>query len=205
MNREECTCSSWLITMPPMDHVSCLALSSTVWLLAGPLVSHTTCYDETLYCMCSKWLCSMTFLSLPPNLHAGADRICDAVEDITGHRPWAFYKLCWLYFTPLICTVSSKSPNPIHGEVCVSHSGCLNDVFFLQGLLHMFIHKLPGSDIQQGLCVPRLCVFSGLGYGLIVGGGSTYIRHREALPDQGNPQTGKKNNTSWTEFTDSLD
>uniref|UniRef100_H3CF08 Uncharacterized protein n=1 Tax=Tetraodon nigroviridis TaxID=99883 RepID=H3CF08_TETNG len=35
----------------------------------------------------------------------GADKICDAVEDITGHRPWAFYKLCWRYFTPLICTV----------------------------------------------------------------------------------------------------
>ncbi|TWW69317.1 Sodium- and chloride-dependent GABA transporter 2 [Takifugu flavidus] len=35
----------------------------------------------------------------------GADKICDVLEDITGHRPWAFYKLCWRYFTPLICTV----------------------------------------------------------------------------------------------------
>lgn len=141
--------------------------------------------------------------SLPLNLHAGADKICDVVEDITGRRPWAFYKLCWCYFTPLICTVSSKLPNEVSGEVCGSHSGCLNDVFFPQGLLHLFIHKLPSPDIQQGLCVPRLGVCSGLGYGLVLGGYSTYICHREALPDQGNPKTGKKNNTSWTNFTES--
>ncbi|XP_075888313.1 sodium- and chloride-dependent betaine transporter-like isoform X1 [Nelusetta ayraudi] len=35
----------------------------------------------------------------------GADRMCDAVEDKTGQRPWPLFRLCWRYFTPLICTV----------------------------------------------------------------------------------------------------
>ncbi|XP_054456756.1 sodium- and chloride-dependent betaine transporter-like [Anoplopoma fimbria] len=35
----------------------------------------------------------------------GAERMCDAVEVMTGQRPWVFFKLCWRYFTPLICTV----------------------------------------------------------------------------------------------------
>ncbi|XP_039974570.1 sodium- and chloride-dependent betaine transporter-like [Xiphias gladius] len=35
----------------------------------------------------------------------GAERTFDAVEDMTGQRPWVFFKLCWRYFTPLICIV----------------------------------------------------------------------------------------------------
>uniref|UniRef100_A0A3Q3VU60 Transporter n=1 Tax=Mola mola TaxID=94237 RepID=A0A3Q3VU60_MOLML len=35
----------------------------------------------------------------------GADQMCDAVENMTGKRPWVFFKLCWCYFTPLICIV----------------------------------------------------------------------------------------------------
>lgn len=40
------------------------------------------------------------------NYHAGAERMCDAVEDMTGQRPWVLFKLCWRYVTPLICLVS---------------------------------------------------------------------------------------------------
>ncbi|XP_070780036.1 sodium- and chloride-dependent GABA transporter 2-like [Enoplosus armatus] len=32
----------------------------------------------------------------------GAERLYDAVEDMTGQRPWALFKLCWCYLTPLI-------------------------------------------------------------------------------------------------------
>ncbi|XP_063761023.1 sodium- and chloride-dependent betaine transporter-like [Eleginops maclovinus] len=35
----------------------------------------------------------------------GAERICDALEDMMGQRPGVFYSLCWRYITPLICTV----------------------------------------------------------------------------------------------------
>ncbi|KAM6922843.1 sodium- and chloride-dependent GABA transporter 3-like [Lycodopsis pacificus] len=35
----------------------------------------------------------------------GAERMCDTVEVMTGQRPWVFFKLCWRYFTPVICTV----------------------------------------------------------------------------------------------------
>ncbi|KAI4822878.1 hypothetical protein KUCAC02_008403, partial [Chaenocephalus aceratus] len=35
----------------------------------------------------------------------GAERIHDALEDMTGQRPGVFYTVCWRYVTPLICTV----------------------------------------------------------------------------------------------------
>uniref|UniRef100_H3CF09 Uncharacterized protein n=1 Tax=Tetraodon nigroviridis TaxID=99883 RepID=H3CF09_TETNG len=35
----------------------------------------------------------------------GAEQMCNAVEEITGHRPWLLYKLCWRYFTPLLSMV----------------------------------------------------------------------------------------------------
>ncbi|XP_058508721.1 sodium- and chloride-dependent betaine transporter-like [Solea solea] len=35
----------------------------------------------------------------------GADRMCDAIEDMTGQRPWVIFKLCWCYITPLLCLV----------------------------------------------------------------------------------------------------
>ncbi|XP_029293701.1 sodium- and chloride-dependent betaine transporter-like [Cottoperca gobio] len=35
----------------------------------------------------------------------GAERLCDAVEEMTGQRPWVVFILCWRYITPLICTV----------------------------------------------------------------------------------------------------
>ncbi|TWW69470.1 Sodium- and chloride-dependent betaine transporter BGT-1 [Takifugu flavidus] len=36
----------------------------------------------------------------------GAEQMCNAVEEITGQRPWLLYKLCWRYFTPLLSLVS---------------------------------------------------------------------------------------------------
>ncbi|XP_060946447.1 sodium- and chloride-dependent GABA transporter 2-like [Limanda limanda] len=35
----------------------------------------------------------------------GAERMCDAAEEMTGQRPWFIFILCWRYFTPLICMV----------------------------------------------------------------------------------------------------
>uniref|UniRef100_A0A668AW83 Transporter n=1 Tax=Myripristis murdjan TaxID=586833 RepID=A0A668AW83_9TELE len=35
----------------------------------------------------------------------GADRMCDAVEEMVGQRPCLLFKLCWRYITPLICLV----------------------------------------------------------------------------------------------------
>ncbi|XP_042360192.1 sodium- and chloride-dependent GABA transporter 1-like [Plectropomus leopardus] len=35
----------------------------------------------------------------------GAQQMCNAVEDMTGQKPCFFFKLCWRYFTPLICVV----------------------------------------------------------------------------------------------------
>uniref|UniRef100_A0A8C2WUE0 Uncharacterized protein n=1 Tax=Cyclopterus lumpus TaxID=8103 RepID=A0A8C2WUE0_CYCLU len=47
----------------------------------------------------------------------GADRMCDAVQLMTGQRPSGYFKLCWRYFTPLICMVSSMERYKcIHNE-----------------------------------------------------------------------------------------
>uniref|UniRef100_UPI0037E8F668 sodium- and chloride-dependent GABA transporter 2-like n=1 Tax=Semicossyphus pulcher TaxID=241346 RepID=UPI0037E8F668 len=35
----------------------------------------------------------------------GAEQMCDAVKFMTGQRPFILFKLCWRYFTPLICMV----------------------------------------------------------------------------------------------------
>ncbi|XP_074552684.1 sodium- and chloride-dependent taurine transporter-like [Halichoeres trimaculatus] len=35
----------------------------------------------------------------------GAEEMCVAVKDMTGQRPSTLFKLCWRYFTPLICMV----------------------------------------------------------------------------------------------------
>ncbi|XP_035241072.1 sodium- and chloride-dependent GABA transporter 2-like isoform X1 [Anguilla anguilla] len=32
----------------------------------------------------------------------GAERMVDVIEDMTGERPCLIFKLCWLYFTPLV-------------------------------------------------------------------------------------------------------
>ncbi|XP_028988182.1 sodium- and chloride-dependent GABA transporter 3-like [Betta splendens] len=36
----------------------------------------------------------------------GADRVCIIIEDMTSHRPPAFFKLCWKYVVPLLTLVS---------------------------------------------------------------------------------------------------
>uniref|UniRef100_A0A668AZ42 Transporter n=1 Tax=Myripristis murdjan TaxID=586833 RepID=A0A668AZ42_9TELE len=35
----------------------------------------------------------------------GADRMCDAIEEMVGQRPCLLFKLCWRYISPLICLV----------------------------------------------------------------------------------------------------
>ena len=32
----------------------------------------------------------------------GAERFCDCVEQMTGHRPNMFWYLCWKYFAPMV-------------------------------------------------------------------------------------------------------
>ncbi|GLD49354.1 sodium- and chloride-dependent GABA transporter 3-like isoform X1 [Lates japonicus] len=36
----------------------------------------------------------------------GADRVIDVIEDMTGQRPCAFFKLCWKYIIPLLSLIS---------------------------------------------------------------------------------------------------
>ncbi|XP_061073688.1 sodium- and chloride-dependent GABA transporter 2-like [Conger conger] len=49
---------------------------------------------------CMFFLC--VFEVLPMGWLFGAERMMDVIEDMTGERPSLIFKLCWLYFTPLV-------------------------------------------------------------------------------------------------------
>lgn len=50
---------------------------------------------------------SLYIRSLSPT---GADRFSANIRDMTGCTPLVFFKLCWKYLTPAVCTVSDPSP-----------------------------------------------------------------------------------------------
>lgn len=43
-------------------------------------------------------------------LPTGAERFSANIRDMTGYSPLPFFKLCWKYLTPVVCTVSDPSP-----------------------------------------------------------------------------------------------
>ncbi|XP_061073690.1 sodium- and chloride-dependent GABA transporter 2-like [Conger conger] len=49
---------------------------------------------------CMFFLC--VFEVLPMGWLFGAEHMMDVIEDMTGERPSLLFKLCWLYFTPLV-------------------------------------------------------------------------------------------------------
>ena len=55
------------------------------------------------YCcsgMSLLWVCF--FQTVAIGWVFGAERFCDCVEQMTGHRPSKFWYLCWKYFAPLV-------------------------------------------------------------------------------------------------------
>ncbi|KAM3875312.1 sodium- and chloride-dependent GABA transporter 2-like [Diretmus argenteus] len=54
--------------------------------------------------VCILFLCA--FESLAMGWIFGAENLNDVIEDMTGVRPNPFFKLCWLYLTPLVSLVS---------------------------------------------------------------------------------------------------
>ncbi|XP_035241049.1 sodium- and chloride-dependent GABA transporter 2-like isoform X1 [Anguilla anguilla] len=49
---------------------------------------------------CVFFLCMFKVLAM--GWLFGAERMVDVIEDMTGERPCLIFKLCWLYFTPLV-------------------------------------------------------------------------------------------------------
>ena len=46
------------------------------------------------------WVCF--FQTIAIGWFFGADRFCDCVEQMTGHKPGLFWFLCWKYFAPAV-------------------------------------------------------------------------------------------------------
>ncbi|XP_061073705.1 sodium- and chloride-dependent GABA transporter 2-like [Conger conger] len=59
------------------------------------LLDYYACNGACMFFMCVFKVLAMGWLF-------GAERMMDVIEDMTGERPSLIFKLCWLYFTPLV-------------------------------------------------------------------------------------------------------
>ncbi|XP_061073678.1 sodium- and chloride-dependent GABA transporter 2-like [Conger conger] len=59
------------------------------------LLDYYACSGACMFFMCVFKVLAMGWLF-------GAERMMDVIEDMTGERPSLIFKLCWLYFTPLV-------------------------------------------------------------------------------------------------------
>lgn len=75
-----------------------------VWLWAGFLVRLTMIGQLNPV---DQWVCfnKCDGSSLGSDLSSGADRLVLIIEDMTGHKPSIFFKLCWKFFIPVLSGV----------------------------------------------------------------------------------------------------
>ncbi|XP_061074379.1 sodium- and chloride-dependent GABA transporter 2-like [Conger conger] len=59
------------------------------------LLDYYACNGACMFFLCVFKVLAMGWLF-------GAERMMDVIEDMTGERPSLIFKLCWLYFTPLV-------------------------------------------------------------------------------------------------------
>ncbi|XP_061073698.1 sodium- and chloride-dependent GABA transporter 2-like [Conger conger] len=59
------------------------------------LLDYYACNGACMFFVCAFKVLAMGWLF-------GAERMMDVIEDMTGERPSLIFKLCWLYFTPLV-------------------------------------------------------------------------------------------------------
>ncbi|XP_061073702.1 sodium- and chloride-dependent GABA transporter 2-like [Conger conger] len=59
------------------------------------LLDYYACNGACVFFLCVFEVLAMGWLF-------GAERMMDVIEDMTGERPSLIFKLCWLYFTPLV-------------------------------------------------------------------------------------------------------
>ncbi|KAJ8256368.1 hypothetical protein COCON_G00185200 [Conger conger] len=59
------------------------------------LLDYYACNGVCMFFVCVFKVLAMGWLF-------GAERMMDVIEDMTGERPSLIFKLCWLYFTPLV-------------------------------------------------------------------------------------------------------
>ena len=57
-------------------------------------------FDNQIWMIIAKRL-FISFVYVP-----GAERFSDNIEDMIGYKPLSLIKYCWMYGTPLTCSVS---------------------------------------------------------------------------------------------------
>lgn len=76
------------------------------WIFGGYMLHDTKSLTHDPDHLHTKW--DLVIFKYTSNLlsFVGADRLCDIIEDMTGERANPFFKVCWLYLTPLVSLVS---------------------------------------------------------------------------------------------------
>ena len=56
------------------------------------------------------WICF--FETIAVSWFYGAERYSENIREMTGHKPFYFWHLCWKFFAPALMSVSSEKEIP---------------------------------------------------------------------------------------------
>uniref|UniRef100_A0A8D2ZG80 Transporter n=1 Tax=Scophthalmus maximus TaxID=52904 RepID=A0A8D2ZG80_SCOMX len=157
---------------------------------------------------CILFLCVFETLAL--GWVFGVERLYGIIKDMTGVSANPFFKVCWLYLTPLVSLVSHQNiltapvvfiPTEISRRISTSKmSSKPQEVSFLivfSGLFYIFFSGVPAPDLQPLVRVPGLGLRAGLAACPVLhparaGLGSVQAGNRDRKPPSGGDGDGIK-------------